>query len=416
MKRRSSRSSRVGVPASASASRRCWTASAEARSSSPCSVRTTASSVRSSSMRNASARVVHGLGRGTLAPRALNCPRWPARRGRRQQDGEAGAAVGGVLGVHAAVVRLDDPGHDREPEAGAGRPALAPGLGAPEAVEERVGIVRRQPRAVVADADPDVVAERVTVTSTGVAGGVWTTALRSRLASTWRSSPGSPSTVAPRLGVELERALGRGRPRVVDRVARDLRDVDRRAAPGRAARRAARARAGPRRAGPSGPPPPRSAASRGRPPPACASRPSGTAPRSRGSTRAACAARARRRTGSGAAAPPTPASRENATSSRSSIALSASPSRPTSVRFVAGSTRRERSPPAMIPAVVPMRSSGRRPSRTSHAAATPSTSSTPTMTSASTASSRSSVASTSPSGWRRRRCRSPPRSGVASTR
>ena len=44
-----------------------------------------------------------------------------------------------------------------------------------------------------------------------------------------------------------------------------------------------------------------------------------------------------------------------------SIALSASPSRPTSVRSSAGSTRRVRSPAAIAPAVSPIPSSGRRP-------------------------------------------------------
>ena len=53
-----------------------------------------------------------------------------------------------------------------------------------------------------------------------------------------------------------------------------------------------------------------------------------------------------------------------ACSRRPSIALSAIPSRPTSVFGVAGLTRRDRSPPAIAPAVSPMRSSGRRPMRT----------------------------------------------------
>ena len=48
----------------------------------------------------------------------------------------------------------------------------------------------------------------------------------------------------------------------------------------------------------------------------------------------------------------------NADSRRSSIALSAMPRRPTSVRGSADSTRCERSPPAIDAAVWPMRSSG----------------------------------------------------------
>ena len=62
-----------------------------------------------------------------------------------------------------------------------------------------------------------------------------------------------------------------------------------------APRRAARASAGPRRARPCAPPRPRSGASPSRRRRARAPRPCGTAPRSRGSTPAACAARARRR-------------------------------------------------------------------------------------------------------------------------
>ena len=53
-----------------------------------------------------------------------------------------------------------------------------------------------------------------------------------------------------------------------------------------------------------------------------------------------------------------------ARSRRSSIALSEIPRRPTSVRGSVDSTRWERSPPAIAPAVCPMRSSGSRPTRT----------------------------------------------------
>ena len=54
-----------------------------------------------------------------------------------------------------------------------------------------------------------------------------------------------------------------------------------------------------------------------------------------------------------------------ASSSRSSIEFSARPRRPTSVLSLAVSTRWDRSPAAMASAVWPMRSSGRRPARTS---------------------------------------------------
>ena len=61
----------------------------------------------------------------------------------------------------------------------------------------------------------------------------------------------------------------------------------------------------------------------------------------------------------------------NASSRRSSIRLSAMPSRPTSVRWSVVSTRCERSPPAIAAAVWPMRSSGSSPTRTTTSAKPP---------------------------------------------
>ena len=60
--------------------------------------------------------------------------------------------------------------------------------------------------------------------------------------------------------------------------------------------------------------------------------------------------------------------RANACSICASMALRARPSRPTSVRGSAGSTRRVRSPAAMAPAVTAMSSSGRISRRTIHQA------------------------------------------------
>jgi hypothetical protein len=88
----------------------------------------------------------------------------------------------------------------------------------------------------------------------------------------------------------------------------------------------------------------------------------------------------------------------NAASIWASIAFNDVPSFPISVRSSAGSTRRERSPAAIAPAVSPMSSSGRRPSRTSQSASSPARSATPTVTSASIPSSRVSVARISASG------------------
>ncbi len=68
------------------------------------------------------------------------------------------------------------------------------------------------------------------------------------------------------------------------------------------------------------------------------------------------------------------------------------------MRGSAGSTRRDRSPAAIAPAVSPMRSSGRRPSRTVNHAPMPIAASTAAMTSASMNSSSSSVSSTSANG------------------
>ena len=82
---------------------------------------------------------------------------------------------------------------------------------------------------------------------------------------------------------------------------------------------------------------------------------------------------------------------ENACSSRSSMRFSATPTRPTSVRSSVASTRWERSPPAIRPAVWPMRSSGSRLLRTTTQATAASTSRMPTITSPSTSTSRLSV-------------------------
>ena len=85
----------------------------------------------------------------------------------------------------------------------------------------------------------------------------------------------------------------------------------------------------------------------------------------------------------------------NACSIWPSIALSARPRRPTSVRSFAGLTRRERSPAAIAPAVAPMRSSGRRPRRISSQAHAASASTTAAITISSMLRSRVSVCETS---------------------
>src|SRR5690349_10745592 len=70
---------------------------------------------------------------------------------RRKGHGERGAAVRGVVCGDRAPVRVDDPGDDRQPQAGAVLATLAAALGAPEAVEDLLVGTGRQARAVVAD-------------------------------------------------------------------------------------------------------------------------------------------------------------------------------------------------------------------------------------------------------------------------
>ena len=175
-----------------------------------------------------------------------------------------------------------------------------------------------------------------------------------RLASTWRSWSASPSTIGARpsarraIGAVRARSRGRRRPRraasggEVDRLASSGRRLvepgerqqvlDQHAhARGLVLDPPHRLRRRPRRR---------------------ARRPCGTARRSRGSRPAACAARATRRRRTGAAGPRWPARSANASSMRSSIALSATPSRPTSVRGVGrldalARGRRRRSAPAV---------------------------------------------------------------------
>ena len=109
-----------------------------------------------------------------------------------------------------------------------------------------------------------------------------------------------------------------------------------------------------------------------RPAPARAGRRrAGTARRSPGSRSAACAARATASARNCRSRCSDAVRSAIAASIRTSIVLSAMPSRPDSVCGSASSTRRDRSPPAISAAVVSIRVSGRSPSRTTRAAATP---------------------------------------------
>src|SRR5215217_6765540 len=102
---------------------------------------------------------------------ALGAPRVSLRRGER--DDEGGAAAVGVGRAHVAAVGADDAGHDRQPEPGAGLAALAPALGAPETLEERVRIFGREAGAVVADLEAHLAVLAADVDlHRGVGGGV----------------------------------------------------------------------------------------------------------------------------------------------------------------------------------------------------------------------------------------------------
>ena len=218
-----------------------------------------------------------------------------AATGAGQRHDERRAAALGVGGRHAAAVRGDDRRHDGEPEAGAALAALAPALGAPEALEQRVGVVGRQAGAVVAHLEAHVRA----------VGGDADLDRRLGRGVDERVAQQVGEHLAQLVGVahhdgrpvvlELDRAVGRGRAARRRRRRRRARRGRPRCAARRPPRRAARASAGPRRARPCAPPRPRSGSSPSRPPAARAPRPSGTAPRSRGSRPAACAARATRR-------------------------------------------------------------------------------------------------------------------------
>ena len=175
------------------------------------------------------------------------------------------------------------------------RAALAAALGAPEALEQRVGVVGRQAGAVVAHLEPDAPSPRARRSPRSACPpGVCTSALRSRLASTWRSWWASPSTTAG-VGLDSIAPVRRGGPRVVDRVAGERGEVDRRCAAPRAAVQAREHQQVLDQHAHARRPRPRCAASPSRSRPGRSRRPCGTARRSRGSRPAACAARATRR-------------------------------------------------------------------------------------------------------------------------
>ena len=164
--------------------------------------------------------------------------------------------------------------------------------------------------------------------------------------------------------LERDRAVGVDGRQVGQRVAGHRHQVDRRPVPAGGPGRGGPAAAGPRRAGPCGRPRPRCGAWPGPGPRAVPPPPGGTARRSPGwwsaGVRSSWLASATKRRSRSSEADRS----AKAVSIWLSMAFRARPSRPISVSGSAGSTRRERSPPAMSPAVAAMRSSGSSPSRT----------------------------------------------------
>src|SRR5829696_2723967 len=80
---------------------------------------------------------------GTRGPRNQ-----PSRCG--QVHDERGAPARGVARLDPAAVRVDDAGHDREPQARAAAAALPSALRAPEPLEDLARVVGRQAGPVVA--------------------------------------------------------------------------------------------------------------------------------------------------------------------------------------------------------------------------------------------------------------------------
>src|SRR4051794_30944080 len=71
-----------------------------------------------------------------------------------ESDFENPSPTRGVAGLHGAAVTAADPGADPKAEPGAVLAALAPAFGTPEALEQLVRVVGRQPGAVVAHLEP----------------------------------------------------------------------------------------------------------------------------------------------------------------------------------------------------------------------------------------------------------------------
>ena len=330
MNERLSRSSSTGSPAAESASRRSATASADTRSGSPRSRRTTTPFAPSlprsepsvtSSFATLDRRIVPGRGGWITAAGSSTVKRVPLRARPR---------------AHTAVVRIDDPGHDGEPRPAPALPrsrppsarqkrsnrASAPAVGRPgpgrarrPARRRRRARPRLRPRA--RRCVDDRIAQQV----------------GEHLAQLVRIG----EHVGAGLGAQLEPAVGRGGARRRPCRARGSASTRR-----RTGSRCSSSRASASRSSTSTPmradllDPPHRLLDRGRFARRAHAVQLGVAA-DRGERRAAsCEASRKRRSRYSDSC-----RLANASSSRSSIAFKAMPSRPTSVRWVAGLTRRE---------------------------------------------------------------------------
>ena len=162
-------------------------------------------------------------GAGCLRPRRGSASRRP-RNG--QGDDERGAPAVRVGGAHAPAVRADDRGDDREAEAGAALPALAAALGAPEALEQRVGVVRRQAGTVVAHLEADVPAVRGEDDLDRARGGRVHERVAQQVGEHLAQLVGVAEHHRRAVAGHRDRAVGGRGAGVVGGVARELREVD----------------------------------------------------------------------------------------------------------------------------------------------------------------------------------------------
>ena len=210
-------------------------------------------------------------GRASVAPACEPARSSPESRLRRYAAGSVTTKAAPPPSALAALTRppwaATIAGHDREPEPGAALAALAPALGAPEALEQRVRVVGGEAGAVVADLEPDLAVLAADGDVDRAAGGRVHERVADEVAEHLAQLVGVAEHDRGAVGVDA-RSRGRGRSR--GRRATASRGERGRGRPRRAGRRrprrAAPASAGPRPARPCARPRPRSAASPSRRP------------------------------------------------------------------------------------------------------------------------------------------------------